>query len=56
MFTQEEAKFLIELIDRAPIKGHQERALTSTIVQKVVTNFNAKGEKQNVENSSHTDA
>lgn len=49
MFTLDEAKLIIEVFDRAPLKGHRERELTNSLMTKLVKGVQAASKPQNVE-------
>lgn len=54
MFTLDEAKLIIEVFDRAPLKGHRERELTNSLMTKIVRGVQEASKPQNVETTNET--
>lgn len=54
MFTLDEAKLIIEVFDRAPLKGHKERELTNSLMTKLVRGVQEASKPQNVETTNKT--
>lgn len=54
MFTLDEAKLIIEVFDRAPLKGHKERELTNSLMTKLVKGIHTASNPENVKTTDET--